>query len=688
MVVRHALRALAVALPALLLAAGPAAAARAAPAAVSADSIRYATALAEANQVGLTVSNYGFFGTNFNSRAPSFEYPLGTGYEHMSRGGLWVGALALSDTGAFIGVTTAIVDDSQGSNAQAETEFTPAGTAIVETSRIANSPVYSPTALSDQDLVCLYSDEPPRPPQGYQGEAHRPLQILVRQRTLGFSLPAASSFVIPQFTIVNQGPPLRNVYVGLYVQLVSGDKNAYAVWPPSAASQAGSWYYKTQGEYDAARRLYQEHYCAAEPYPGSCNTAYCPPWASVKALACEPGPIADKTVSFHWWSYSPGDTARNNDRKRYALMSDGVLQSDFSSCVPGMQSCSPIVLLSVGPWAEVDPGDSLRVDFAFVGGLAASGLIGDSEAELLTNADFAQFTSDIDYQLPAPPPSPRLHVESGDGRLDLYWDDSPESVTDPTSPAPGHLDFEGYRLYLGLDRLHPTLVAQFDRNDPPHDTTGFNNWPAACGAAPPPPRSMPDTVRLCPPVVFDGVTYEYKYSVSGLKDGFSYFGAVTSFDLGDTKIPSLESGIQQNKFQAVPAPAPGERAGGVTVFPNPYRVEARWDAGQFVRDHYLWFANLPSRCTLRIYTLAGDLVFDTRFDGSTYRGEGARGLYNPGTDLDVKAPYLSGATYAWDMITNGGQAAATGLYIYSVEDLDSGRVSRGKFLIIKSDRED
>lgn len=671
---RPVLRALGLALPGLLLAAGLAASAPAVPSAASADSIRYATVLADVNQVGLTVTNYGFFGTNFNSRAPSFEYPLGTGYEHMSRAGLWVGALALSDTGAFLGVSTGIVDNAQGTNSLAETEFTPAGTGFTETSRIANSPVYSPTAVSDQDLVCLYSDQPARPARGYQGEAHRPLRILVRQRSMGFSLPAASSFVIPQFTIINQGPPLRNVYVGLYVQLVSGDKNAYAVWPPSAASQAGSWYYKAHAEYDAARRLYKEHYCAATPYPGSCNTAYCPPLAAVKLLAVKPDTIAGKTLSFHWWSYSPGDTARDNDRKRYALMSDGVVQSDFSSCVPGMQSCSPIMLLSVGPWAQLDPGDSIRVDFAFVGGLAASGLLGDSEAELLTNADFAQFTSDIDYQLPAPPPSPRLHVESGDGRLDLYWDDSPEQVTDPTSPAPEHLDFEGYRLYLGLDRQHPTLLAQFDRSDAPHDTVGFNTGFGA--------------IRLATPITLGGVTYRYKHSVSGLKDGFSYFGAITSYDLGDTKVPSLESGIQQNKFQAVPAPAPGERAGGVTVFPNPYRVEARWDVGQRVRDHYLWFANLPQRCALRIYTLAGDRVFETRFEGSSYRGEGARGLFDPHTDRDVPAPYLSGATYAWNMITSGGQAAATGLYLFSVEDLDSGHVERGKFLIVKSDRED
>ena len=40
------------------------------------------------------------------------------------------------------------------------------------------------------------------------------------------------------------------------------------------------------------------------------------------------------------------------------------------------------------------------------------------------------------------------------------------------------------------------------------------------------------------------------------------------------------------------------------------------------------------------------------------------------------------------MITSEGQAAATGLYLFSVEDLDSGKVSRGKFLIVKTDRED
>ena len=294
---------------------------------------------------------------------------------------------------------------------------------------------------------------------------------------------------------------------------------------------------------------------------------------------------------------------------------------------------------------------------------------GIGETDLLANADFAQFASDIDYRLPAPPPSPLLRVEPHANALDLYWDDSPESVSDPTSELPGGLDFEGYRVYVGSDRQNPTQVAQFDLVD----SVGFNTGL--------------DAIRLTTPHVVDGVTYRYRHRVTNLRDGFKYYGAVTSYDVGDPRVGSLESGISQNKFVAVPGPSPGERSAGVTVFPNPYRVEARWDQGEQVRDHYLWFANLPARAVIRIYTLSGDLVFENRFDGASYQGLGARGLYDPRQDLDTDAPALSGASFAWNLITAQGQAIASGLYLWAVEDLDGGRVERGKFLVVKSDRE-
>jgi hypothetical protein len=104
-----------------------------------------------------------------------------------------------------------------------------------------------------------------------------------------------------------------------------------------------------------------------------------------------------------------------------------------------------------------------------------------------------------------------------------------------------------------------------------------------------------------------------------------------------------------------------------------------------VRDHYLWFTGLPERCRLKILTLSGDLVFEKDFDGATYGGEGARGVFDPNKSLGK--PVLSGTTFGWNMITTEGQAVATGLYLFTVEDKSSGDRTVGKFLIVKSDRE-
>ena len=44
--------------------------------------------------------------------------------------------------------------------------------------------------------------------------------------------------------------------------------------------------------------------------------------------------------------------------------------------------------------------------------------------------------------------------------------------------------------------------------------------------------------------------------------------------------------------------------------------------------------------------------------------------------------------FGWDLITRNGQAVASGLYLYSVEDhTQGGKFHVGKFLVIKSDRE-
>jgi hypothetical protein len=362
------------------------------------------------------------------------------------------------------------------------------------------------------------------------------------------------------------------------------------------------------------------------------------------------------------WDFAPGDNSRDEDLERYALMSSGtktVLDPLPTELSP--RDGDPAELIAAGPFPTIGTGDSVEVDFVYIGAT--------DEAGLIKRARTAQRAYDLHYIVPVPPPSPQFRAVARAGAVDFYWDESPEEFLDPTAPQPK--DFEGYRVYAGETREDLKLLAQFDLVGPaPHDTTGFNTGLAV--------------VRLATPVEIDGVTYHYKFTVNNLRDGFKYFTAVTAYDVGNTEIESLESGRGQNEAMVVPSPRVGERSGGVVVFPNPYRVEAAWDAGKNVREHYLWFANLPARCTIRIYTLAGDLVYDQGFDGATYNGSNARGIFNPASDLPGT---FSGATFGWDLVTRRGQAVASGLYLWSVEDLGSGKTQVGKVLIVKSDRE-
>jgi hypothetical protein len=139
----------------------------------------------------------------------------------------------------------------------------------------------------------------------------------------------------------------------------------------------------------------------------------------------------------------------------------------------------------------------------------------------------------------------------------------------------------------------------------------------------------------------------------------------------------MQSGVLATKVLTVPGPS-AEEDGAVSVFPNPYRGEAVWD-GARDREKYVWFVNLPKRATIRIYTLAGDLVRTLEFDADTYTAVDVQGLKTKG-ERTVAMP---GGMCAWDLISERDQAVATGLYIFSVENRESGKTQLGKLMIIR-----
>jgi hypothetical protein len=639
-----------------------------------ADSIAYRARVMDGNLMGVTISNYGFIGNSFISRAPSMEYPLGAGYEHLVRGGLWIGGLARDENGTFTGVTTASVDGAEGHSGQAATEYTPGTNAIRLRSTLLSNDNYSPLAISELDAMSFFSDRPAKRNVEYTGEDHRPMGVIVRQDNYSWSFSKYQNILFFHYVIRNDGPPLQNVWIGIYTELASGAKKDYATWPPG-----GSWYRKkwvtvddtltvvdrTTGETRLIPPMVREHYCAASPLPDLCQLEVAPYWVGVKLLGSrrsQADTVEVKRPTIVGWGYAPFSDERNEDVERYELISRGTVQQLPDTLLP---STDPVELIAIGPFSQIDPGDSIEVDFALVGGREI--------ADIQEHSRFAQRAYDRNYVIPVPPPPPNVRMVTRANGIDVYWDNSPEIATDPTSPVPQ--DFEGYRLYVGTDRLDLRRLAQFDLSGGFHDTTGFNTGLGAIAF---------DTTFA------DGAHYNYRYRIEDVRDGFKYFAAVTSYDIGTDEVESLESGISRNnKVMLVPGPSTGEQVAGdkVTVFPNPYVVEARWDQGALVRDHYLWFANLPSRANIKIYTLAGDRVFEKDFDGATYQGTDARGVYDPRRELDVGDVKLSGRSWAWNMITTEGQAAATGLYMYAVEDRDTGKRQTGRFLIVKSDRE-
>ena len=82
---------------------------------------------------------------------------------------------------------------------------------------------------------------------------------------------------------------------------------------------------------------------------------------------------------------------------------------------------------------------------------------------------------------------------------------------------------------------------------------------------------------------------------------------------------------------------------------------------------------------ITIYTLAGDVV--AQFDHDATQS---------GTNIQwfkqfagAQTPQFAGGEHAWDLISKYDQAIATGLYLFTVKDKDTGIIKRGKFVVIK-----
>ncbi|GAB4290637.1 MAG: hypothetical protein Kow0098_09410 [Ignavibacteriaceae bacterium] len=660
--------------------------------------------------IRLTVTNFGTYGHGFSlwPQQPNCEYPAGSGIEHLFDGGLWIGGFIADDSlttikqGPF--VTTGAVDAASVSARGGGFEYTnKAGSFVEERSSLIDSRFFSPDAVSHQDFLMDFSDTSKvLIPSGEPIENHDPLGVSVHQESYAWNFPFADFFVIMNYTIRNVTDKyIDSVYVGLWTDAVVRNTNITA--------PRGSAFYNKSGD------GYNDSLKIAYEFDATGDVGFTDSYIGIQFLGSTPSLteniISDQdtfpTVNFVSWQFrntdDPNFFAPQDDIQRYKKMqgffggsnryNDGINPADLKA--PSNRS----VLITSGPYNRIAPGDSINVVFAIVcakkfGTDPPSLDTEEQKTNLYANAEWALRAyygedrnrngvldpgEDLNadgiitrYILPSPPVVPELKVVPESQKVTLYWTKNAEESVDPIS---GKKDFEGYRIYrtqsgfdLNFEDLLSSLVlaAEFDSIE---NSIGFN--------------SGFSFIELEEPVSFPGDSnlYNYKFEFTNLLNGWQYLFAVTAFDEGDPEnnLESLESSSLASLQRILPGtPAALNSDLKVGVYPNPYYGNAIWD-GNSERLRKIYFFNLPAQCEITIYTLAGDVVKRIYHDQQSNSSE-IRWFETYASDGKQQ---FAGGEHAWDLISDHDQAIATGLYLFSVKNLQSGNIQIGKFLVIK-----
>ena len=327
-----------------------------------------------------------------------------------------------------------------------------------------------------------------------------------------------------------------------------------------------------------------------------------------------------------------------------------------------------------------------------------------------------------DFQGPPPPPVPDLKlltepvtVERNGEILDinydrlnrwvvLQWNKIPSEAPNYIDPFSREWDFEGYRVYISNTGLEQdfSFLDEFDRVD-----FAYFSLTDSLASKPvdDPDALAPDTMiagerYYRKPVgrniglegsgdlYYDDDTQNYYYIIRDAHPMVPCYYSVTAYDHGDCKTgtPPLESARRANSIYVAPS---GNDQEDVMVVPNPYRAYTdytRIHAGGLAwenrddgtveyfpqTDRMIFFYNLPYYCLIRIFTVSGDLV-----DIIPHNIAG-----------DEKQGWIADFAEDWDLNSRNHQQVVSGLYLFTVEEMDenersTGKIKTGKFVVIR-----
>ena len=122
----------------------------------------------------------------------------------------------------------------------------------------------------------------------------------------------------------------------------------------------------------------------------------------------------------------------------------------------------------------------------------------------------------------------------------------------------------------------------------------------------------------------------------------------------------------------------------VKVVPNPYMASSFLDLS--TNNRRIDFVNLPDKCTIRIYTLSGNLVNVLNHVGANRQGWGNYTNWDRINAQSGEPAVYTGydnhsGTEPWNLRNRFGQTVASGLYFFHVTD-QRGETHTGKFYIV------
>lgn len=595
----------------------------------------------------MRVSNAGVLGNPFPERSfdPSFEYPAGTGLELMRCASLWVGALDHTGRARVSGApllewrptlgAADTVHEAWHGRFGGTWNFDDDGDGRID-EEFLNGRDDDGDSEADEDLgvrgqqvlTAEYADNQPEAVAylypGY--ERHEPLGLAVRQVALAWSWPGYRSIAGLAYTVTNIGDQvLRSVHAGVEVDfdirtalsdgssfddvaLVNGRPTVTELARPEVASVSivpVSYSPRPNGSTYRTLLMCRERAPTAGGYP-------------------------------------------HIDQERYAALAGQWQQSPLD--YRGDQ----VLLVSCGPFPELAPGQSIHFELALV---AAVGL--DSLQAVMARA--GSWSS-----IPFAPPGPNVSIVGGDHEVRIAWDNLPEVLVPGGKAGPGIGQFVGYNLYRLRDWSDRRSLL------PPHEqfallaSYGFDEKDDQLLLS-----SVTDSTVDYSHIWFDRPYYPIgRYAVIDREvlNGFDYvYGVATvmEFDRSIAGFPQferVESPMAISFAQRVRPLAAARSVPSVWVVPNPFRGRSGWDRpvvrGDAVTRH-VDFMGLPrSRCTIRIWTLAGDLVASIEHDGSGGAGQAA-----------------------WDLVSRNGEEVSSGLYVFTV-DSPLGQAT-GRFVVIR-----